>query len=464
MRILVTTTFLLFNFCVLAQEKAAIICGQFDNLSTKIISLDVSNLLDDHSTNYLAFVDTSKKTFRIDFPITETHEVILKADRKLNLIISPGDSLFIKFGKNERIEFTGSNSKVNQEIFTYFLQNNKENFNPNCEGKTLEEYKKELIIWTQRELKDFQKFNEMNNYSKIFETWTKENILYKNANYLIDYAAYRQMNNLPLEKDLMDNPLFPVDNDQALLSLFYRAHLNQYLIFKYRFHDLIPTEKKNYAGFKNLQNRLDSLLTSEKATKSRDVLVIDLFNILLKTDVKNALDFINRNVTKIQDKKLRELFVKRVETFKTQSQAVTFLGEQTSSSNIIGNVLKDMTERFRGKVIYVDFWATWCGPCKREFPYSISLDESFDDKEVAFVYICMDSEIEKWKTAVKNLKLNQNQYFLNETESKVFRQKFQIQGFPTYYLINKTGELIDKDAPRPSSGNIKERIQKVIED
>ena len=74
----------------------------------------------------------------------------------------------------------------------------------------------------------------------------------------------------------------------------------------------------------------------------------------------------------------------------------------------------------------------------------------------------MDSEFEKWKKAVVDLELNQNQYFLNEVESKVMRQKFQIHGLPTYYIVNKKGEIVDKDAPRPSNPLTKTRILKLV--
>jgi thioredoxin-related protein len=90
------------------------------------------------------------------------------------------------------------------------------------------------------------------------------------------------------------------------------------------------------------------------------------------------------------------------------------------------------------------------------------LANEFINKNVAFVYICINSEFDKWQKAVVDMKLNQNQYFLNEVESKVVKEKFQIQGLPTYFMINKKGEIIDKEAPRPSDILTKAKINELL--
>lgn len=448
----------------IAFGQSTVITGNFENTSTssKTVSIDVFNLLDEHPTNYLAFVDAKTGNFRIDFPQYLTQEIILKSGESLNLILSPGDSLNIQFNKNGNIIFSGSNSKTNQEILYFSKNKDWGSFKPECEGKSINQYKDELAKWVQNEKSKLYQFKIKYHPSKLFIKWASQDIIYRNANYLVDFAVYRQMNGQALEKGLIDTAIFPIDNDSALISLFYRAHLNQYLVFKYKIYDDISKNPNEFQNFVALQGKFNYLLLNEKYSKSKDILIIDFFNILLKIDRQNAFNFIKLNIDKIKNNELHNLFTERVNSLKTNAKPITFLSNQDSSSKIIENVFADLTERFKGKVIYLDFWATWCGPCRSEFPFSHSLAKEFENENVAFVYICMDSEFEKWKKSTTDLKLNQNQYFLNEVESKVLRQKFQIHGLPTYFIVNKKGEIVDKDAPRPSNPITKSKIIELV--
>ena len=55
------------------------------------------------------------------------------------------------------------------------------------------------------------------------------------------------------------------------------------------------------------------------------------------------------------------------------------------------SLLIDIMKKYKGKVVYVDFWATWCPPCKSQMPHSLKLEHDLKDKDIKFVYICIDS-------------------------------------------------------------------------
>lgn len=117
----------------------------------------------------------------------------------------------------------------------------------------------------------------------------------------------------------------------------------------------------------------------------------------------------------------------------------------------------------KGKVIYLDCWATWCGPCKAEMPNSKELMKKMKDKEVAFVYMCLDSDESLWKASLAELQLTGQHYFLTKEQSTDIRKVFGINGIPHYFLINKKGVIIEKGSHlRPN--NVEEKIKKLLKD
>ncbi|MDP5121971.1 MAG: TlpA family protein disulfide reductase [Spirosomaceae bacterium] len=118
---------------------------------------------------------------------------------------------------------------------------------------------------------------------------------------------------------------------------------------------------------------------------------------------------------------------------------------------------------YKGKVIYVDFWASWCGPCRSEFPKSREMHESLTEKqkkEIVFLYISIDESLDAWKEAVKKLKLEE---FGENGHSYEVSGRYGIRTIPRYMIINQQGEIVEMEASRPSNPETLRSLLKLIE-
>ena len=117
----------------------------------------------------------------------------------------------------------------------------------------------------------------------------------------------------------------------------------------------------------------------------------------------------------------------------------------------------------RGKVIYIDFWATWCAPCRAEIPDAKRLARRFASEDVVFLNLCARSSREDWTRMVRQKELGGTQLFLGDAEYEELAKRFGVRGFPTYVLIGKDGTISERNAPRPSSGDeIESRIRSLL--
>lgn len=111
---------------------------------------------------------------------------------------------------------------------------------------------------------------------------------------------------------------------------------------------------------------------------------------------------------------------------------------------------------YKGKVIYVDFWGTWCGPCKGEMPYVQAAKEALKGKDVVFMYFANRSPEEAWKNIINEYHLtseNAVHYRLPDEQQYLLEARLSVNSFPTYMLIDKEGNVSTMKAPRPSDKN-----------
>lgn len=109
-------------------------------------------------------------------------------------------------------------------------------------------------------------------------------------------------------------------------------------------------------------------------------------------------------------------------------------------------------EDLRGKYVYVDVWATWCGPCKREIPYLKEIETKYEGKNIEFVSTSIDraQDHEAWRQMVIDKELKGIQLFADNDWQSEFVKGYAIEGIPRFILIDPNGNIVSADAPRPS--------------
>ncbi|MDO4783211.1 MAG: TlpA disulfide reductase family protein [Capnocytophaga felis] len=121
---------------------------------------------------------------------------------------------------------------------------------------------------------------------------------------------------------------------------------------------------------------------------------------------------------------------------------------------------KTSLESFKGKLVYIDVWATWCVPCLKEIPKLQELENEYHGKDIVFVSISIDQDKQKWTNYQTANKLTGVQLHSDMSVTDNFANLYDIQSIPRFILIDKEGNIIDANAPRPSASSIKELINK----
>lgn len=159
-----------------------------------------------------------------------------------------------------------------------------------------------------------------------------------------------------------------------------------------------------------------------------------------------------------QDETYFEALKEYQDVFESNMETTDLVYKADGYENSLNNVL----ESLKGKPVYIDFWASWCVPCRIEFPASRLLHEKYGDK-VHFVYISIDRIQGSWiKANTEEGFENQQSYWMANPEKSEFKNRFKINAIPRYFLINKEGEIVNQDAPRPGDETIESLLNSVL--
>lgn len=117
---------------------------------------------------------------------------------------------------------------------------------------------------------------------------------------------------------------------------------------------------------------------------------------------------------------------------------------------------KTSLESLKGKYVYIDVWATWCGPCLKEVPFLEKMEKQYQDKNIVFVSISVDNikDRKKWSNLINQKQLGGIQLLADMDFNSEFIKGYAIKKIPRFILIDPNGNIVNFDAPRPSDSKL----------
>ena len=472
-----------------AQFSEVTINGIIDNFENYAEEFAVVNVYVNHIVKSLEKHSSYIKkdgSFLVQFSVTNPQDVTLTYGNKgIMLFVEPNDSLHLKIDAvqlleggvdNNSVSISGTSVEVNEILIDYrprfstFLHETYINdFEPGTLAKDLSanEYKSYIYERMNKNMAYLNNYISQNNISnKLFEKWARLEIEFRCLEYMIDYKKYHARYNeisskdVKLPEDYYDflQKYSPNDADNLMCSTFH-LYLSRYISITY--YDFLAQNNLSY-GDSSFTNYLKATLKQED-NLVRDVKLSQIFYHSMDRNFKLIEPFYETYLATVHNEALKDVVIDRYNILFVYENSAN--KPNSANLNIIldqDSLLSTILETHKNKVIYIDFWATWCSPCKAEFPNSQKLYQRFSKKEVSFVYLCNRSTKESWQNMISKHNILGDHYLLTNKQFEILSSFFQIAGIPHYVLINKNGEIVDKNAKRPSNPEIISEINMLL--
>lgn len=265
-----------------------------------------------------------------------------------------------------------------------------------------------------------------------------------------DYEEYLSSfkNELIKNLDKIENPVF-ITKEKVSLDI----SINRYRSQKEKLSDFTHDESK-YTWEKRLIASEFNLYNAINKQMSGD------FNSTLvnyKNKILNKLNFILDSNFINQEKQILKKEISRWKKMKFSYDSMPLEGDQAidfSYPDKDGEYFQ--LTSFKGNLVYVDVWATWCGPCISEIPSLKTLQHKYKDEKIVFLSISVDTDKDAWEEMVENNQLLGVHLWADGWSG--ITNDYAIFGIPRFMLFDANSNVISTDSPRPSSNTINELI------
>jgi len=396
----------------------------------------------------------SNGTFFIQFPLDRVANIdFYHGTQSISLIIAPGDSFYLNVTKTEQgidaytMEGRGfEESYLNYLNFRDFDREVIKTFQDQVKNLDATAYEKKVQAW----MKEFESVLKKNlkaiDANKTFRKHAEKMALIKEANYYLIFANYQR--NITRDSFELPKSYAKILSNKTLFEIDYTPSPEYQNFLLLHLTTIGPSPKENVCD--GVIDFLD-FIDDTYATRSHDELMARvLWEGMDNGCFKRTKKFYDAYIATSH-------FPDYVETLKAKaSQLVTLepgdMAPDFEFVDVDGNT--HTLSELRGKVIYLDFWATWCGPCIQSMKLSAPLKEKFKGNDnVAFVYISTDQNAQKWQSHSITNSGEPNMWHMGSSAYGA-SVAYRIQTIPRYVIIDKEGRIVHPNAPRPYAPEI----------
>ncbi|AUP80605.1 TlpA family protein disulfide reductase [Flavivirga eckloniae] len=286
--------------------------------------------------------------------------------------------------------------------------------------------------------------------SEVYKEQEKRNINYENL-FMID--QYEKMNKFMGNPDFkvsegFTDELKTVDYENKEDFMFSESYKNLVQMYHYEKakgiseSESIPQDIANLKEIATIQNEfIKNSLLYESATYYMDY-------------SKDLQGFYDAFMSGSTNEKHKSEITKNYEILKSVA-AGSPSPKFVDYENFVGGT--SSLDDFKGKYVFIDVWATWCGPCIAEFPYIDKIEKEYHGKNIQFITLSVDTQKnrKKWYDFVKEKNLDGIQLLADNAFESKFVKDYNITGIPRFLLIDPKGNIVTNNAPRPSNPELK---------
>lgn len=456
-----------------------------ENDSIKKVSFFYSNQLDfDMQTEASAKID-SDGNFSTKFTVSNPQVIFFYYDNAGEVYVAPNQNLEFNFDagiKNsvdfeKSFSFNGSLKKENEELNKFKIATTIDKSDYYKKFRSLKKPEEALKLIDSLHTKENDRtkdFLSKNNVSENIKNWIDLQGELRPISDLLSYGVFRFR---PTDKDKKFKDNFPEEYIKRIESL---PKFDEKSFVNREIYTFLPNYYNAYLGRVIMSDvkdwkKIDSVLYSDEKYSFKEnpeffkILLFDRLNNQLKNNdtvfyQKNKELITNtfKNTRYEQAIKDKYSYVKELIENPVLSEGTELLSFKTNDAQ---EILNQIIKNANGKVVYIDNWATWCGPCKREFKEATPKLKKKFKGDIEFIYFCHQSEEGGYKPTISKYKIAGKHYFMNKEQTESLAKLLNITGFPTYSIINKKGKILHSGFEfRPSIPKTTEILTKLIKE